>query len=687
MTGSVSKSDPARQSGARRLAVAAVLIGALLGILITVFAGESQRRFVFDNWQRAAPRTLATDEVVVVLIDDASVEKHGQWPWLRIDIALLLDQISRAQPSAIGIDIYFPQEDPMRPEAFANNYTDEQLDPGSKTRVLDLPNWDDALAAILQRADAPTVLARVGVPNGGTSADMVAFDYLEGSPPAGTPSFPNVLTSIDKFDSGALSRGFVNGAPDPDGVVRRVPLAVGAGESFGSGFAIELAKVHGGVDTLRWDGRELALGERRIVSDDHGTMQFKMGRYSDEDIVQALDVLAGEIEPGRFRGKVVILGLSATGTYDIVATPLGAEVPGPIVQAQAVDAILKGEWLSAPDWLWWMEIVAAAVLLGLLLSAAFTFRNGLLVAAGVIALSLPLISWLLYAQSNLLFDPARPIIVALLGGIGLLLARYALALQELVQQRVREAEQKREEDNARRLQKRMVPSRDRLAELGSRTQIGAELFPAKSVGGDFYDAFELPDDRLLFLVGDVSGKGLGAALFMAFSKTAAKAKFLSTGSNLDEAVMALNDELSLEEDEEMDLTMLVGLIDCKTGTVELVNAGHENPLLVKTDNSVEEVKLVGGPRLRTIYDFPYSVETVHLSPGETLVVITDGATDAENARQVKFGLSGVITTLQQQSRSTAQQRATELADTVRRFEGNADPADDLTILALQYLGE
>ncbi|WP_162627728.1 CHASE2 domain-containing protein [Erythrobacter sp. KY5] len=682
----MSNSNPGQpENSARRLAVAAVLVGALIGSLITWIGQDFEQRLVFDTWQRADAREVMDDEVVVVMIDDNSVDKVGQWPWVRLNVAVLLDRIATAEPAAIGIDIYFTEEDAIRPEAFADIYEGRELDEETAARIRELPSMDLALAGIIARPSSPTVMARAASREKGTDAGSLTYDFIEGEPPSQTERYDRVIASIPALEDEAYSHAFVNGSPDSDGVVRRVPLSIWSGDSLESGFAVELARIKKGAEFLAWDGDRLNLADLTIPSDSRADLLFKMGPA--QPYYSAVDLLSDEFPLEKLSGKVVILGVGATGTGDIVATPHGNEVLGALVQAQAVDAILKRDWLSYPDWSKALEIVFTLALFALILACAVSAWNWLLLPAGAIAIALPIGSYLAYAQANLLFDPARPLIIALFAALGLLLARYATALQELVAQRIREAEQKKENENARDLQLRMVPSPERLAELGRRTEIGAKLRPAKSVGGDFYDAFELEDDRLLFLVGDVSGKGLGAALFMAFSKTAAKSKFLSHGTRLDDAVIALNDELSREEDDAMDLTLLAGLIDCTSGKVELVNAGHENPLRVYRNGKVEMVDLRGGPRLRSFDGFPYQIEEVLLDEGDTLVLISDGATDAENIQRVQFGFEGVIRALEEQSDVTANARVEFLADRIAEFEGDADPADDLTIFALRYVGE
>ncbi len=131
--------------------------------------------------------------------------------------------------------------------------------------------------------------------------------------------------------------------------------------------------------------------------------------------------------------------------------------------------------------------------------------------------------------------------------------------------------------------------------------------------------------------------------------------------------------------------MLVGIIDCTTGELEMVNAGHENPLIVRADQSVETFGMIGGPPFCVI-DFNYPVEQDKLEAGDTLVIITDGATEAANVDDKLFGVEGVVGALKSTRDRSAKGRADHLAQQVRIFEGPTDPSDDLTIFTLKFLG-
>jgi serine phosphatase RsbU (regulator of sigma subunit) len=691
MTGSVSSSDAARAADAHGPIIRSVLLGGLIGALLSVFVATVGQRAVFDTWQRLSPRAIGMDNVAVVLVDDRSVADLGAWPWSRYTMARLMAQIIAARPAAVGVDIYFAEADPLRPEAFASLYGPGEIDPETRDAILALPEWDQVLSSVLGEGDV--VLARAATPRDGRDpGELFINSQIDGDPPPGLLGADQVIASIPPLDDNVLSHGMVNGPPDSDGVLRRVPLGVRMGETIVPGFALELARIASGAQRLNWDEDALVIGKRRVFSDEQGRMAFRMGSFPAPAIHSAAAVARGQVAPEAFEGKVVLVGVGATGTFDIVATPLRSEIDGVLVQAMAVDALLEGEWLARPAWIAALEVATALALVALILAAGVTLRTAAVLPAALFALALPIASWLAYTQGNLLFDPVRPLIVGAFAAVALAVTRYALAraerarlAAELLEQRVIASAQEGELKAARRIQMSMVPSQHVLSKLDPRTEIGAVLEPAKSVGGDFYDAARIGENSIIFVVGDVTGKGVPAALFMALSKSLAKSNLGRPTEDLGAAVARLNRDLMDEADEEMGLTLMVGVIDCSTGGVDLVNAGHENPLHVRHGGAIEDVPLRGGPPL-CVVDFPYAVERITLAPGDTLVVITDGVTEAANERDELFGMEGVLAALEAVRGQSASHRVAHLAREVRLFEGETDPSDDLTIFALRYLG-
>jgi adenylate cyclase len=688
------------ETRARRIAGWAVLLGGIVGALLSLATADWHRRTLFDEWQRLAPREIPGDRVAVVLIDSLSLEAVGPWPWPRYYIARLTEAIAKQQPKAIGFDMVFAEPDALNPANFASLYPDE-LDPATRATVTSLPTMDAILADVFGRA--PVVLARSVTDHDGVDpATLLVDPAIRGTPPRGTLRQTQILASLPEIDGVALAHGLINGPPDDDGIVRRVPLTIIAGNQAMPGFAAELARIGLGAEDLAWQGRALTIGTRVLQADDTANLPFRMGHMSGAAVASAAEVLARKVRPNAFKGKVVLIGLGAEGTADIVATPLQTEVFGVLVQAQAVDAMMSGGWLARPGWVVWSEVTASLVLLILVLGAGGLRAYWQLGVAFALAVALPVSSFFAFDRANLLFDPVRPIMVGLCALIAMWITLFALARAErarlaaqLVEQRVSAAEQEGELKAARRIQMGMVPNAASLTALDPRAEIGAVLRPAKSVGGDFYDALMLGPDRLLFVVGDVTGKGVPAALYMALSKALSKSVLSrSVGDaaggddmrpKLGEAVAALNRDLMAEADDEMGVTMLVGVLDCVTGEVAFVNAGHENPLVVRAEGTVETLALRGGPPF-CVVDFPYPEERARLGPGDTLVLITDGATEAQDASRALLGLEGVIAALRGEGEMPAVQRATDLADRIRGFEGDTEPSDDLTILVIRYRG-
>lgn len=697
MTGFVSSSEPSQPAvtiagkSLQSSILRSVIIGGLIGALLSVLFGTYAQRAVFDAWQRLSPREISMDNVAVVLVDDASVENLGAWPWSRYTVARLISEINYADPAAIGIDIYFTEPDPVRPEAFVSLYGEEELDSQTRAKIEALPNIDELLGEIVGRG--PVVLARFATDDGGQSPDEVFYNsLLEGEPPSGVLRRDQLVASIPTIDANALSHAMVNGPPDNDGVVRRVPLGVVVGQNSLPGFALELARLAMGTEKLEWDKDGVLADGNSIPTDASGNLRFKMGSYPAPALYSAAAVARGQIPPEAFKGKVVLVGVGATGTFDIVATPLLSETYGVLVQAMAVDALLESEWLSRPSYLIALEIGASLIVVGLVFAAGLSLRPWLIGVTLALTFALPLTSWILYDQTNLLLDPVRPLLIGICAAIALVLTRYSLAraerarlAAELFEQRILASEQEGELKAARRIQMSMVPSQQVLSKLDARTEIGAVLEPAKSVGGDFYDAARIGDDSVIFVVGDVTGKGVPAALFMALSKSLAKSNLARPTEDLGTAVAELNRDLMDEADEEMGLTLMVGVLNCTTGQIDFVNAGHENPIHVHQGGTIDNVELRGGPPL-CVVDFPYQVETLELVRGDTLVVITDGATEATNASDELFGIEGVMEALESVRGASASHRVNHLAKEVRLFEGSTDPSDDLTIFALRYMG-
>jgi sigma-B regulation protein RsbU (phosphoserine phosphatase) len=218
----------------------------------------------------------------------------------------------------------------------------------------------------------------------------------------------------------------------------------------------------------------------------------------------------------------------------------------------------------------------------------------------------------------------------------------------------------------------------------SNLDLFAIMEPAKEVGGDFYDFFLLDDRRLCFCIGDVSGKGVPAALFMVIGMTILR-NLVRQGLPLEQVFAQANDMLC--SDNEMFITAFMGVLDCGTGQLEYVCAGHNPPLLARRDGALDDLEI---PRHLFLGGMPgqaYRALRLDLAPGDTLFLYTDGLTEAQNAAGELFTERRMLDALQGLRGRDVQGIIHGMRDAVARFVGDAPAADDLTMLALRVTAD
>lgn len=692
MTGLNSTSDTALS---RRIRLWGVVAALLMAVLLLAVGQDTVSRPVYDLWQRLSPRAASPSKVEIVWIDEASIRTIGPWPWPRYTMAKLVAKLAEDKPTLIGLDMLFPEADRNSPDAFVRLYP--ELPKAMADELRGLPRMDDLFGQVI--GQVPIVMGRAGVDvKPLKNPPVLAVEAQFAAPlPKGAKSWGQAIANIPALDDVALGHGLLNGDPDDDGTVRYVPLVARVAGQPMPGFALELARVASGVDTLapvaRADGVEgVRIGKAFLPTLPDGRMRVPFRAASKAPPLSALDILY-DLEPSaRVKGKIVIVGLSGAGTADVVATPMSEKTYGAFVHADALEAILDGRPLARPGWAWVVEALLTVLLIAIALRLLPRLKGAWpALVAGVAAALMFGWSWFGFTR-GLLLDPVGPLLIAGATGVTMVVMLFAKARREraeltasLHEQQVASARSAGELSAAREIQLGMLPQRERLASFDPAIELDALIEPARSIGGDFYDAIRLPDGRACFLVGDVTGKGVPAALFMALSKALTKSVLLRDGGNLAAAVTRLNDEIARDNREDMFVTMLLGLLDPATGTLELCNAGHENPWLVTAQGMVRQVKLDGGPPLSVAPGFPYETETLTLAPGDALVIVSDGITEAQSPSGGFFGTDGIAEVLAHWAAGAPAASASDaLLSRVRMFEDGAEATDDLTVLVFRY---
>jgi sigma-B regulation protein RsbU (phosphoserine phosphatase) len=217
--------------------------------------------------------------------------------------------------------------------------------------------------------------------------------------------------------------------------------------------------------------------------------------------------------------------------------------------------------------------------------------------------------------------------------------------------------------------------------------LNAIIEPAKEVGGDLYDYFLIDENRLFFLIGDVSDKGVPAALFMAVTKTLFGTHALPGNASINEIMCRVNQELSRGNPWQMFVTAFAGMLDLKTGKIVYSDAGHEPPFLLRVGQEAEMFKKRGGPALCFFDDFRYESDTLQLRPGDALVLYTDGVTEAMNRERRLLSSEGIKQALKSCSVDTPPATISQcLLEQVKRFASGEPQSDDIAILTIRYYG-
>lgn len=277
-----------------------------------------------------------------------------------------------------------------------------------------------------------------------------------------------------------------------------------------------------------------------------------------------------------------------------------------------------------------------------------------------------------------------PMIVA--NAIGM--AIYTSIVVNLVKQRSWEHEKhtiEGELNAAREIQMSMVPKMFPPFPDRPEFELSAVIEPAKEVGGDFYDFFFVDRYHLVFLLGDVSGKGIPASLFMAVTKTLLKA-VADEKTGIDQVLFRVNNELCEGNDMSMFATVFCCIIDTRTGKVEYSNAGHNPPVLCRRTENPEYLKTQGSLAVGSFEDSPYVRETLTLGVGDTIILYSDGVTEAMNKEETLFSEEKLLQSLREVNGRHPDELLKKILADVHGFAAGAPQSDDITILALQYKG-
>ncbi len=423
-------------------AVSLVLLAALVMLRIADPAPlEALRSRTFDLYQRIKPREAALRPAVIVDIDEASLKALGQWPWPRTLLADLNTRLTRLGAAVIAYDIIFAEPDRLSPAVAADSF--RNLDAATREELRKLPDNDTVFADAIRQSRV--VLGESGhhLPDGAGKPPPVGFAMMGPDPRRFLLSYPGLIGNLPVLEQAAAGRGMLTMQPEPDGIVRRVPMLMIAQDTLMPAMTLDMLRVVTRASAFRVNSnpagvRSVAIPALDIPTDGQGQLWIHFAPYDAGRYVSAKDVLEGRVPPERIARKLVLVGTSAVGLRDIKATPIDPAMSGVEVHAQVLESILSKSVLARPGYAIGAEL-ATAVLFGLtiialgpVLGAAMMVGLGALVSAAILAGS-----WVLFAQTRMMLDATFPLLATFLIYLTLIFTNYFR--EQLQRHRIRTA--------------------------------------------------------------------------------------------------------------------------------------------------------------------------------------------------------------------------------------------------------
>jgi len=691
--------------GERRLSVSAtywLIILAALAACVAVRQADPGfmarlRLLGFDILQQTLPRpTDPTYPVRVIDIDERSMKEFGPWPWRRELLAQLSQRLASAGVRVVVFDIVFPGAAPGPLDHLPKELRElPELAP-LLSKLGEVKTPDDTFAKAI--AAHPTVLGVIGTSQAGEPPPGPKASFATvGENVAGlVPSFAGVSGNLPLLETGAAGIGVLNWLPDHDQILRRIPLIVGISGQLYPSLVADTLRVFNGAKTIgirsAGDGgfagdrgiTTVAVGATIIPTDRDGQLWLRFSRHDPARSISAGDVLAGRVPKGSLDGRIAVVGTSAPGLLDLRATPLDPVISGVEINAQALEQLLSKRLLVRPDYAVGMEIVLA--ILWSLVLALLVYRWGARVSAAVGFASVLMLSLgSLWAFSRgVLLDAVFPVMTSSIAYV--IGSAYLYYEAESERNRGRETLQRiaREMEAAAEIQRAFLPKGDLSGPFADKFDIFAIMKPARAVGGDFYDYFQIDDTRIGVAVGDVSGKGVPAALFMSVSRTVLR----TVAFEHEEPGVVLskvNAILARDNTEGMFVTIFYVVLDLATGVLKFSSGGHDDAVLLAASGSRERLGYMG-PAIGLIDMAEYPTASRTLATDDAILLLTDGITEAFDMDGRVFGGDRVLEVLAAQTHANATDIVQALTGAVARFSAGTEQSDDITCVALRFKG-
>ena len=563
--------------------------------------------------------------VTIVDIDEKSLAKIGQFPWRRDIYSKILDNLNQHNPSVIAFDIVFSEEDKQNPKDLLlqlQKESDEFLD-------VKVTNTNQVFIDSLKRSKV--VLPVIGEPNDNfieNNSEPKLRLIVKGDDPKNfIYRYKNKITSLENLNSAAKGIGSISLLPNIDGIIRNVPILYNIDNKIWPSLALEAVRVATGQKNLLVqsdkNGIQLIKTRKNIIpSDQNGVINIKYKKFDKKNYISAVDIVNNDFDQKRIENKIILIGSSAQALFDIVKISNGKTVPGVEIHAHIIDNILKNENIVKNLITQIAENIIFLILIIFLIFIPTKIKPKFSIIFFIGSILLTNILSIVAYQFNFYLDALFPSIAATVMFMTSLYFRYLEENSIAIENEKKQSILKKEREIAGEVQKKLFPSNKKIEKY-----IFAKNTPAKDVSGDYYDYYQVNENEIYFILGDVTGKGIKAGILMA-NAAAVFRSLAKMNSSVSKTALYINNQVKDSSYQAMFITAILGRINIEKKEMEFINMGHEPMMVLDQNFNFEYVKSTLPPMgLMPIKDETFFKTTTMDISDKTILIYTDGVTE------------------------------------------------------------
>ena len=652
------------------------LIAICFLIIIYNFETNLKKRIGFlnyDLYQNIFEEDFSTNKVVIVDIDEKSIEKIGQFPWRRDVYSTILENLNSAEVSVIAFDIFFSEEDTQNPVKIFKEFN---------LNSENILNSDELFLGSIKNSNV--ILPLVGATkevkknNFSPKANIITkgedpLNYLY--------NYQGYISSLDKFNNAAKGLGSISIIDSEDGILRYVPLILNIDNEIIPSLSLEAVRLYNKEKSylIQTDQSGIQLIKTRstnFLTNENGLNFVKFKKIPTNTYVSASDIYENNFDQSNLKDKIVLIGSSAEGVFDLVKIPTGKIVPGVQVHANIIENILSKDFLKINYVTKIAENIILLISLIVILVIANYFKPIYSILNYILLIIILFSISILFYKENYFVEVYNIVLFNSLLFIYLLYSRFVEENKSSIENEKKQLVLKKEREIAGEVQKKLFPIEKNIENF-----VYAKNVPARDVSGDYYDYIKVSDEEIYFTLADVSGKGIKAGMLMANASSVFKS-FSKLKFPINQLAQNINNQVKESSYKGMFITAVIGKLNISSKEVEFVNFGHESIMCFdKNKKSFSYIKAERPPLgLLNIKD-PQTIKTTNINlKDKNIFIYTDGVTEGYIEGDNEFTVKGVEDEVLKNSSSDIK----EIIDQITNKLNNREKLrDDITMMGLQ----